>query len=94
MPHLLLVLLAWTISVILASRRLSLVAHLGLLVVTLCGMDRAVRHLIIAAASTTPPWFYKQLPQPTTDAIQMRVCRNEDADNEDIAIEMIEIYVR
>ena len=42
----------------------------------------------------TPPWFYKQLPQPTTDDIEMRVCRDEVADNEDIAIEMIEIYVQ
>ena len=42
----------------------------------------------------TPPWFYKQLPQPTTDDIEMRVCRNEDASHEDIAIEMIEIYVQ
>ena len=26
----------------------------------------------------TPPWFYKQLPQPTTDDIEMRVCRDEE----------------
>ena len=42
----------------------------------------------------TPPWFYKQLPQPTTDDIEMRVCRDEDASNEDIAIEMVEIYIQ
>ena len=42
----------------------------------------------------TPPWFYKQLPQPTTDDIEMRVCRDEGASNEDIAIEMVEIYVQ
>ena len=41
-----------------------------------------------------PPWFYKQLPQPTTDSIEMRVCRDEGSSNEDIAIEMIEIYVQ
>ena len=41
-----------------------------------------------------PPWFYKQLPQPTTDSIEMRVCRDQDTDDEDIAIEMIEIYVQ
>ena len=40
----------------------------------------------------TPPWFHKQLPQPTTDDIEMRVCRDEVAYNEDIAIEIIEIY--
>ena len=42
----------------------------------------------------SPPWFYKQLPQPTTDDIEMRVCRNEVASNEDIAIENIEIYIQ
>ena len=41
-----------------------------------------------------PPWFYKQLPQPTTDDVEMRVCRNSPADNEDIAIEIVEIYVQ
>ena len=41
-----------------------------------------------------PPWFYKQLPQPTTDSIEMRVCRDQGADNEDIAIETIAIYVQ
>jgi hypothetical protein len=42
----------------------------------------------------TPPWFYKQLPQPTTDDIEMRVCTNEPRSTEDIAIEIIEIYVQ
>ena len=40
-----------------------------------------------------PPWFYKQLQQPTTDDIEMRVCRDEDR-NEDIALESAEIYVQ
>ena len=39
-----------------------------------------------------PPWFYKQLPQPTTDAIRMMVCN--DGNDENIAITEIEIYVR
>ena len=41
-----------------------------------------------------PPWFYKQLPQPTTDKIDMRVCKDEDVSNEDVAIEFVEIYVQ
>ena len=48
----------------------------------------------ICCSFNTPPWFYKQLPQPTTDDIEMRVCRDEDASNEDIAIEMVEIYIQ
>jgi hypothetical protein len=39
-----------------------------------------------------PPWFYKQLPQSTTDDIELRVCRNQDASNEDIAVESVEIF--
>ena len=41
-----------------------------------------------------PPYFHKTLPQSTTDNIEMRVCRNEGRDNEDIAIETVEIYVQ
>ena len=41
-----------------------------------------------------PPWFYKQLPQPTTDDIEMRVCRNEGGTNENIGIQEIEIYIQ
>ena len=41
-----------------------------------------------------PPWFHKQLPLPTTDNIEMRVCRDQGTDDEDIAIEIIEIYVQ
>ncbi len=38
-----------------------------------------------------PPWFHKELPEPTTDDIEMRVCKNNV--EEDIAIEMVSIYV-
>ena len=43
---------------------------------------------------TNPPWFHQQLPQPTSDDIEMRVCRSEPNDDEDIAIQLVEIYVR
>ena len=42
----------------------------------------------------TPPWFYRQLPQATTDNIEMRVCRDEAAEDEDISIVIIEVYVQ
>ena len=41
-----------------------------------------------------PPWFNKQLPSATTDDIEMRVCRDEGRNNEDIAISNVEIYVQ
>ena len=40
------------------------------------------------------PWFYKQLPHPTTDDIEMRVCRDEHHSSEDVGIETVEIYVQ
>jgi hypothetical protein len=44
--------------------------------------------------SNPPPWFYKHLMTPTTDSIEMRVCRDESRANEDIQIQAIDLYVR
>ena len=41
-----------------------------------------------------PPWFCRQLPQPTTDDIELRICGDEDTSNEDTPIEQVEIYIR
>ncbi len=40
-----------------------------------------------------PPWFYKELPEPTTDDIEMRVCKDQVSRDEDVPIENIDIYV-
>ena len=42
----------------------------------------------------TPPWFHKQLSTLTADDIEMRVCTDENAMNENVYIEMVEIYVQ
>ena len=41
-----------------------------------------------------PPWFCKQLSQNTTDDIEVRVCADQESDDEDIQIELIELYVQ
>ena len=41
-----------------------------------------------------PPWFFKQLPSATGDDVEMRICSNENRDNEDVRVQEIEIYVR
>ena len=46
----------------------------------------------LCCVSDNPPWFYKQLPQPITDDIEMRVCK--DGSTENIAITEIEIYIQ
>ena len=40
-----------------------------------------------------PPWFCRQLPQPTTNDIELRICGDEPTDNEDTPIEQVEIYI-
>ena len=39
-----------------------------------------------------PPWFCKQLPQPTTNDIEMQLCI--DSGDENVIIESVEIYVQ
>ena len=41
-----------------------------------------------------PPWFYKQLPQHTSDDIEMRLCSDEGSNNEDTPIEIINLYIQ
>ena len=43
---------------------------------------------------SSPPWFGVQLPAPTTDMIEVRMCLDQGTNNEDTAIELIEIYVQ
>ena len=41
----------------------------------------------------TAPWFCKQLPQATTDDLEVRICGDEGTSNEDIQIKLIELYI-
>ena len=41
-----------------------------------------------------PPWFCKQLPQPTTEDIEVRICQHSGTQYEDTPIEYIELYIR
>ena len=42
----------------------------------------------------TPPWFYRQLPELTSDDIEMRVCCDQPHNDEDVAIQAFEIYIQ
>ena len=43
----------------------------------------------------SPPWFCKELPQPTTDDVEVRVCRFPDNYlNRDTPFELIELYIQ
>ncbi len=41
-----------------------------------------------------PPWFCKQLPQPTTDNVELRTCFDQGLPDEDTPIEIMEMYIR
>ena len=40
------------------------------------------------------PWFCKELPEPTSDDLEVRICADEVLKNEDVPIEEIELYVQ
>ena len=42
----------------------------------------------------TPPWFKNQLSGPTTDPLELRSCGDEAANNENVGIQLLEIYVQ
>ena len=41
-----------------------------------------------------PPWFQTELPQATRDGVELRLCLDELNTNEDVIINLIEIYVK
>ena len=42
-----------------------------------------------------PPWFCKQLPHPTTDDIELRLCADGSSiSDEDTPLEIVEIYIK
>ena len=42
----------------------------------------------------SPPWFSVELPNPTNDDIEVRICGDEGTNNEDTPIELLEIYIQ
>ena len=48
----------------------------------------------VCCSFNNPPWFYKQLSQTINNDIDMTLCRNVNRRNEDINIELVELYVR
>ena len=42
----------------------------------------------------SPPWFSVELPNPTNDAIEVRICSREGTQQDDVPIQLLEIYVQ
>ena len=41
-----------------------------------------------------PPWFTKNLPNPTTDDIELRICSQNTDSVDDVPLELIELYIQ
>ena len=67
--------------------------HHPLLKLILFGMVKGVPALVHACCEmNNPPYFTKQLTNPTTDDIEARLCRWDSTD--DSPVEFIELYVK
>ena len=44
--------------------------------------------------SKSPPWFSVRLPNPTTESIEVRICGDQETNDEDTPIELLELYVQ
>ena len=42
----------------------------------------------------SPPWFCRQLPKSTSDSIEVRLCADRGNTDEDVLVELVELYVR
>ena len=54
-----------------------------------CESPRSTEFNNTCCSFNNPPWFYKQLPQPTADPVEMRLCQSSTA----IQLHSYEIYV-
>lgn len=49
----------------------------------------------IGASPRSPPWFYKELPQPTEgQAVELRICTDQPSHDESVGVRLIELYVQ
>ena len=39
------------------------------------------------------PWFYRKLPVPVTDDFEVRICKDQEHSNEDLAVESVNIFI-
>ena len=59
---------------------------------TLWGNDGRCSVNTTCCSNPNMPWFNRKITKSATDDIEVRVCRDEAASNEDIGVELIELY--
>jgi len=84
------------------SVKLAMIAmnmHMSGLLMMCSGMAKTVwgreaNPVPVSVPFNSPPWFCRQLPQATTDDIEVRICGDEFiTSNEDTTVKVIEIYI-
>ena len=55
-----------------------------------CGNDEGT----CCTGTNTPPWFSVDLPDSTSDDIEVRICHDQDTIDEDTPIQLLELYVQ
>ena len=55
-----------------------------------CGNDEGT----CCTGANIPPWFSVDLPDSTTDDIEVRICHSQSSSDEDSPVELIEIYIQ
>ena len=51
-------------------------------------------HNATCCAFNSPPWFSVNLPSPTTDDIEVRICGDQGTGDEDTPLALLELYVQ
>lgn len=62
-----------------------------------CDQDEVSSHILwdgLECPAHNKEWFYRNLIYSTSDDIEVRICRDEERQNEDIFIKTIEIFVQ
>ena len=44
--------------------------------------------------TNSPPWFSVQLPTPTIDGVEVKICGDQGIDDEDVLVQLIEVFVQ
>ena len=45
-------------------------------------------------SNTDQPWFHHQLSNMTQDDVEVRICRDQNFDNEGILVDLLELYIQ
>ena len=87
--------LAMITSVRVVSTQPGMASMLYFILMMSSGMVRTVQPSISTCCQfNNPPWFTKNLTNATTDDIELRICAENQYGYEDVAIELVELYVQ